>query len=402
MNLFSAEMRRDPFAAYDDLRRDSPVFRVPPPFDGWMVFDYDGVRQVLQDHEAFSSQVPAPRNWFISFDAPRHVLQRTLISKALTPRLIAQLEPRIRDCSRELLDAVEPSPAIDLASEYSSPLARMVIAGMIGIPAADWPTYQRWSDTILRLSDTRSFGPEAEASMLDFAEVTAEMSAWLEDLIQQRREAPADDLLTRLLEADVDGAHLSHEEILGFIQLLTVAGQETASGVITNAVLCLAEAPEQMERLRAHPELLGSAVEEVLRFRSPLQWVMRTARRGIALHGFRIPPGALVVPVIASANRDTRVFRAPNSFDIARDPNPHLAFGSGVHACLGAPLARMEARIALTDLMTRFPRLELALDGPWEPRRALHAHGPRRLPLRLTNTDAQHRNGAAVHAFHGE
>lgn len=402
MNVFSAEMRRDPFAAYDELRRDCPAVRVPPPLDGWMVFDYEGVQRVLQDHANFSSQVPAPRNWFISFDAPRHTLQRALVSKAFTPRFIAHVEPRIRGYSRELLDAVERRDGMDAVSEYAVPLPLMVIAGMIGIPSADWPRYRGWSDTILRLSYSRGGGPEAEASILDFADVTAEMSAWLEDVIQQRREEPADDLLTRLLEAEVDGAHLTHEEILGFVQLLTVTGQEAASGLIANAVLCLAEAPDQMARLRAHPELAGSAVEEVLRFRSPQQWVMRTAREEVAVHGFRIPPGALVMPVIGSANRDPRVFPNPGTFDIARDPNPHLAFGSGIHFCLGAALARMEGRIALTDLMARFPKLELALDGPWEPRRALHAHGPRRLPVRLADANAQHRNGAAVHAFHGE
>ncbi len=402
MNLFSADVRREPFAAYDELRRDCPVARISPPLDGWMVFDYEGVQRVLQDHDTFSSSVPAPRNWFVSFDAPRHTLHRALVSKAFTARFVAQMEPRICSYSRELLDAAGRRGAMDIVSEYAVPLPLMVIAGMIGIPTADWARFGAWSDTILRLCDSRCGGPEAEASILDFAEVTAEMNAYLEDLIQQRREEPADDLLTRLLEAEVDGARLTHEEILGFVQLLTAAGQETAIGLIANAVLCLAEAPDQMARLRAHPELLGPAIEEVLRFRSPQQWLMRMAREEVSFHGFRIPPGALVMPVIGSANRDPRVFSNPDCFDIARDPNPHLSFGSGIHYCLGAALARMEARIALADLMARFPSLELALEGPWEPRRALHAHGPRRLPVRLADADAQHRDRAAVHTFHGE
>jgi cytochrome P450 len=229
--------------------------------------------------------------------------------------------------------------------------------------------------------------------MLDFAGVTAEMSAWLDDLIQLRREEPADDLLTRLLAAQVDGARLTHAEILGFVQLLTVAGQETATGLIGNAVLCLAENPHQMARLRARPELLGSALEEVLRFRSPLQWVMRTACREVVLHGIGIPQGALVLPMLGAANRDPAVFPAPDAFDIARDPNPHLAFGHGIHLCLGAPLARMAAGIAVMDLLARFPTLELALDGPWEPLPALHAHGPRRLPVRF---EIAHRSGSSA------
>jgi cytochrome P450 len=382
-NLFSDEMRRSPYAAYDALRRASPVIRIPTPFIAWLVFDYDGVRRVLDDHETFSSRVPAPRNWFVYFDAPQHTLQRALISRAFTPRMIAALEPRISELSRELLDAVQPRGEMDLASEYAIPLPRMVIAAMVGIPPADWPLFTSWSDTILRLSYSRSGGPEAEASVLDFAAVTAEMSAYLADLIQLRREQPADDLLTRLVAAEVDGTRLTHEEILGFVQLLVVAGQETATDLIDNAVLSLAEHPAQMARLRAHPELLGSAIEEVLRYRSPLQWVMRTPREDVTLHGVRIPKGALVLPMIGSANRDPLVFPAPHAFDIARDPNPHLAFGQGIHSCLGPPLSRMEARIALRDLLSRFPRLELALDGPWEPRKALHVHGPSRLPVRF-------------------
>jgi cytochrome P450 len=269
----------------------------------------------------------------------------------------------------------------------------MVIAGMIGIPLADWPLYKRWSDTILRLSYSRSGGPEAEASMLDFAEITAEMSGYLADLIQERREQPADDLLTRLVEAEVDGVHLTHEEILGFVQLLIVAGQETTSDLISNTVLCLAEHPDQMARLRVRPELLGSAIEEVLRFRSPLQWMMRTPRKAITLHGVTIPQGGLVLPMIGSANRDPAVFPAPGRFDIARDPNPHLAFGHGTHFCIGAPLSRMESRIAVTDLLARFPKLEVALDGPWKPRQALHVHGPDRLPVRF---EVAARSGSAA------
>jgi cytochrome P450 len=392
-NLFSDEMRRNPYAAYDDLRRASPVLRAPAPFHAWLVFDYTGVKRVLEDHQTFSSRVPAPRNWLAFFDAPQHTLQRALISRAFTPRMIAALEPRIRELSRGLLDAVQPRGRMDLVSEYAVPLPRMVIAGMVGIPPADWPLFRSWSETILRLSYSRSGGPEAEASVLDFAAVTAEMSGYLADLIQLRREQPADDLLTRLLAAEVDGTRLSHEEILGFVQLLVVAGQETATDLIDNAVLSLGENPDQMGRLRAHPGLLGSAIEEVLRYRSPLQWVMRTAREDVSLHGVRIPRGALVLPMIGSANRDPGVFPAPHTFDIARDPNPHLAFGQGIHACLGAPLSRMEARIALTDMLARFPRLELALDGPWEPRKALHVHGPSRLPVGF---EVAHRSGGTV------
>ena len=383
MDLFSDEARRDPFALYDRLRETSPVLHVPPPFNGWLVFDYDGVKRVLSDHQAFSSAVPAPRNWFIFSDAPKHTRLRGLISKAFTPRTIAEFEPRIRELSSELLDAAAPRGEMDLAAEYAVPLPMKVIASLVGFPLSDWERYKRWSDTILRISYSRNGDPEARQVMLDFAAVTAEMSDYLADMLQARREAPRNDLLTRLVEAEVDGERLTHEEILGFIQLLVVAGQETTSDLINNAVLSLAERPDEMSLLRSHPELLGSAIEEVLRYRSPLQWVMRTPRQDITLSGVSIPQGALILPMIGSANRDPRVFPDPGRFDIARDPNPHLAFGQGAHFCIGAPLSRMEARIALTDLLARFPTFEVALDGPWQPRRALHVHGPEHLPVRF-------------------
>jgi cytochrome P450 len=393
MNLFSENLRRNPFRAYDELRQHSPVLRAPSPLDAWMVFDYEGVQRILADHQTFSSQVPAPRNWFISFDAPQHTLQRALVSRAFTPHFVASLEPRIREFSRQLLDIAAPRGEMDFIAGYAVPLPLMLLAAMIGIPRTDWPLYRRWSDTILQLSASRSGGPEAEASMLDFAGITAEMSAWLADLIQLRREEPADDLLTRLLGAEVDGAHLTHAEILGFVQLLTVAGQETTAGLIGNAVLCLAESPDRMARLRAQPELLATAIEEVLRYRSPLQWVMRTAQKDVTLQGFRVREGALVLPILGAANRDPGVFPAPHAFDLARDPNPHLAFGQGIHFCLGAPLARMAARVAVAHLLARFPRLELALDGPWKPLPALHTHGPSRLPVRF---EIAHRSGSSA------
>ena len=382
MNLFSDDIRRNPYPLYDQLRASSPVLRVPPPFDAWMIFDYDGVKWVLNDHETFSSRVPAPQ-WFIFFDPPAHTKLRALISRAFTPKMIANLEPRIRELSRELLDQAVKRDEMDLAADFSVPLPMKVIAGMIGIPLADWARYKRWSDVILRLSYTRSGGEEAESALRDFTAVTAEMDAYLADMIHERRQAPQDDLLTRLIEAEVDGERLSPQEILGFFQLLVVGGQETTTNLINNAVLCLLEHPDQLARLRKAPELLPTAVEEVLRYRSPLQWMMRTPRRDIKVCGEQIPAGKLVLPVIGSANRDPRQFPQAAAFDISRDPNPHVAFGHGIHFCLGAALSRIEAKIALSDLLARFKNFELATDQPWEPRQALNVHGPTSLPIRF-------------------
>ena len=386
INLFSVETRRNPYPLYDQMRSSSPVFKAPPPFDMWMIFDFEGVKQVVSDHETFSSAVPAPDNWFIFFDPPRHTKLRALISRAFTPRMVGNLEPRIRQLSRELLDKRIEHGVMDLAADYSVPLPMMVIAEMIGIPIADWPRFKRWSDGILKLSYTMrgmERDEEAATALNVFRAVSAEMNSYLTEMIAQRKVAPKDDLLTRLVEAEVDGERLIQAEILGFFQLLVVGGQETTTNLINNAILCLVENPDQLARLRSAPELLPSAIEEVLRYRSPLQWIMRTPKRDIELHGQMIPAGKLMLPMIGSANRDPKQFRDAARFEITRDPNPHIAFGHGMHSCLGAALSRMEARIAIGDLLERTNSFALASDDLWEPRKALHVHGPASLPIRF-------------------
>jgi len=381
MDLFTDKLRREPFGMYEQMRKHSPVLRVPPPFDALLIFDYEGVKRALTEPELFSNAVPAPANWFIFSDPPRHTKLRALISRAFTPRVIANLEHRIRSLSRQLLDPLLERGEMDLAREYAVPLPMKVIALMIGIPDEDWARFRAWSDSILKLSYARSGGPEAKTALPEFLAVTGEMSTYLTHMITSRRTEPKDDLLTRLVEAEVDGERLSHEEILGFFQLLVVGGQETTANLINNAILCFLENPVELSRLRAAPELLPSAIEEVLRYRSPLQWLMRTPTRDVELHGQVIPARKLVLLMIGSANHDAKVFADPERFDISRDPNPHLAFGYGIHFCLGAALSRMEARIALTDLLSGLGKFGLASSEPWEPRKALHVHGPTRLPI---------------------
>jgi cytochrome P450 len=382
LSLFSDEMRRNPYPVYDQLRAAAPVLHVPP-FDAWLIFDYEGVKRAVTDHDAFSNRVPGPANWFIFFDPPRHTRLRALLTRAFTPRSVTNLEPRIRELSRGLLDRVIERGEMDLAADYAVPLPMMVIAEMLGIPTGDLPRYKRWSDDILKISYGLFGGLDEAWALTEFRAATAEIKAYLPELLAQRRAMPRDDLLTRLVEAEVDGEHLTEDEILGFFQLLLVGGQETTANLINNAILCLIENPEQFSRLRAAPDLLPSMIEEVLRYRAPIQWLMRTPRRDIQMHGQTIPAAKLVLAVIGSANHDPRHFPDPGRFDITRDPNPHIAFGHGLHACLGAPLARLEARIALTDLLERLPGLALASAAPWEPRRALHIHGPARLPVRF-------------------
>jgi len=384
LNIFSDEVRREPFAIYEQMRTQAPALYVPPPFDGWLIFDYDGVKRALNDHETFSSAVPAPRHWFIFTDPPAHSKLRALISRAFTPRMLIDLEPFIRDLSGQLLDRAVERREIDVAAEFAVPLPIQVIATMIGIPAQDWAQFKSWSDGILKLSYARAGGAEAQEALREFQRVTAEMGPYVQEMVRERRAAPRNDLLTRLIEAEVDGERLSHEEILGFFQLLVVGGQDTTSSLIANAIVCFLDHPDQLALLRSSPELMSPAIEEVLRFRSPFQWVMRTPRRDIEIHGKKIGAGKLVLAMIGSANRDPKTFKDAERFDITRNPNPHISFGHGIHSCLGAALARMEARIALTDFLGRVKHFERVSNEPWEPRKALHVHGPSRLPIRVT------------------
>lgn len=384
LDFLSDDTRRNPFPAYDAIRSRSAVVH-DPRSDAWMVFDYAGVKRVLTDHEVFSSAVtPAPliSKWLIFSDTPRHTKLRGLISKAFTPRMIAGLEPRIRELSRELLDRVIDRGEMDLAAEYSIPLPMMVIAEVLGVAARDWPRFREWGDLILKLSYTIGASEEAMKTVSEgFRTVTAEMGAYLKDALEPRRLTPGDDLLSLLAQAEVGAERLTDAEILGFFQLLLVAGTETTTNLLNNAILCLIENPEEMEKLRASSSLLASAIEEVLRYRSPVQWMFRATKSEVALHGHVIPAGKLVLPMIGSANRDPRQFLEPSRFNVAREPNPHLAFGQGIHFCLGASLSRLEARIGLEDLLRRMKTVRLKSSAPWEPRNALHVHGPARLPI---------------------
>jgi cytochrome P450 len=382
VDLFSDAARRDPYPAYDALRAAAPVFREPGT-GLWLALDYETVKRVLSDPGAFSSRYGP--DWMIFADPPRHSKLRALVSKAFTPRSVAALEPRIRELSSELLGRAVARGGMDLVADFAAPLPMLVIAEMLGIPPADRPRFQAWADAILAMSYTIGGPPDlARTASERFAAVTAEMGGYLGGLLAARRADPRDDLLARLAAAEVDGERLAHEEILGFFQLLLLAGSETTTNLIANTVLCLVELPDQFARLRATPDLLPSAIEEVLRYRSPLQWVYRVARRDVELRGTAVPAGAMVLAVIGSANRDPAAFPDPGRFDVAREPNPHLAFGHGPHFCLGAPLARLEARVALADLLSRVDEIELTTTVPWTPRAGLHVYGPASLPIRFT------------------
>jgi cytochrome P450 len=390
MEFLTPEVLRDPYPLYAQFRAASPLLKVPN--GPYCVLDYANVRRVLDDHESFSNAASpsgateSPLPWLIFFDPPRHTKLRALVSRAFTPRSVAELEPRVAEISRELLDVIvdRRTGEFDLVADYAAPLPLLVIGQMLGLPASDRPQLRRWSDALLGLSHTISGDAAASARAgIDYMRTTEEMENYLIDLLRHFRSAPKDNLLNRLALAEVDGERLTHEQILGFFQLLLLAGSETTINLITVAILTLLEHPSELARLRADMTLLPEAIEEVLRYRSPVQAVFRASRRDLEMHGQIIPARKLVLAMVGSANRDPAAFREPDRFDITRDPNPHVAFGHGIHFCLGAPLARLESRIALSDLLARFPALARVDQSPWEPRPAFHIHGPARLPVRF-------------------
>lgn len=386
MDFFSQDHRRNPFPAYSQFRARNPLV-YDQRTGAWLIFDYAGVKQALSDPDQFSSDLSnagrANPEWIIFMDPPRQATLRGLISQAFTLRAVSNLEQRIRALSSELLDEVFERGEMDLVADYAVPLPMMVIAEMIGIPTTEWERFRAWSDVILRLSHTLAAGPAAGTAVSEYAVVKAEMDLYLQTVIHQRRANPKNDLLSRMVRAEQDGERLNEEEIAGFIELLLVAGQETTSNLICNAVLCFSQFPDQLRRLSRSWESLPSAIEEILRYRSPVQWVFRATTSSVPMCGRIIPAGQLVLPIIGSANRDPRQFPDPDRFDIARNPNPHVAFGHGIHFCLGAPLARLEARIALPDLFQRLKGLAVEDAERWEPRSALHVHGPTKLPIRF-------------------
>jgi cytochrome P450 len=384
-NLFTDDVRRNPYPLYAKVREVSPVFR-DPESGLWMIFDYAGVKRALDDHETFSSK-HGP-DWMIFSDPPRHTKLRALISKGFTPRSVANLEPRIRELSRQLLDRVIERGEMDLAADFAVPLPMMVIAEMMGIPVEDRHHFGRWNDVLLNMSYAVLKVEGAQEAVSAYIAQTQEMGVYLEELLKRKRAEPRDDLLSRLVAAEVDGERLTHAEMVGFFQLLLLAGAETTTNLINNAVLCFVAHPEQLALLRGRMELLPSAIEEVLRYRSPLQWMYRKARCDVEVHGRLIPSGSLVLLMMGAANHDPAVFAEPGRFDISREPNPHVAFGHGVHFCMGAPLARLEARVALAEFLGRVKGFGLASGGPWEPRRGLHVHGPNRLHIRFERESA--------------
>jgi cytochrome P450 len=378
----------NPFPVYARMRERYPVY-----YDAqthhWNVFRYEDVQRVLSDYEMFSSQFAGDPNdpsqpfaaAMITTDPPKHRELRSLVTQAFTPRAVEAMAPRITQIVHEQLDQVRGQETLDVIADLAVPLPVIVIAEMMGIPAADRGSFKKWSDQVVGLANVAGeFNYEAFA---DNSGAIMEMAGYFFQMIEQRKVNPGDDLISGLVHAEVDGRKLETIELLGFCLLLLVAGNETTTNLIGNAVLTFAEHPEEWRRLREDPSLLPGAIEEVLRYRSPVQSMFRVAKPGARLGATDLPEGARIVAWIGAANRDEAQFPTAQSFQMGRSPNRHLAFGQGIHFCLGAPLARLEARIALTEMLERMPTMELVPGVALERLPSTLVYGLKHLPVKL-------------------
>ncbi len=345
-------------AWFRSMRQTAPVWREPSS-GVWNVFCYDDAAAVMQEHQTFSSErsgVPMFQGDIINLDPPRHDQLRGLVSQVFTPRAIAQLEPRVRVITTELLEYTHGTTDVELIDALAYPLPVTVIAEMLGVPAADRPLFKQWTDQLHRITDIEL---ASESSRRDAAALMRQFHDYLLEHVRARRAQPREDLLSGLASAELEGQRLSDEEIVGFATILLIAGHVTTTSALANALLCLDEHPEAQAALRAEPSKLPVAIEEVLRFRSPVTRVERVATRDVALRGQQIPRGEEVHVWLPSANRDERVFPNADDFVFERHPNRHLAFASGIHFCLGAPLARLELLCALDILLRRFSQIRV-------------------------------------------
>ncbi|HEY8154218.1 MAG TPA: cytochrome P450 [Myxococcota bacterium] len=412
-----AEMRANPYPAYAELRRHSPVHRIASS-GVYVLSRYADVLFTLRRPDLFSSsamkammmggftgggnlgmgfsgaeaarlgallqQMPIKLPEFIASrsliaaDPPVHGPMRSLVNRGFTPRRIAALEPRIREIARGALAAVEEKGEFDLVEDLAIPLPVTVIAEMLGVEAERHADFKHWSDCIISGITGTAEGMRPETLLQAFAE----LSEYVARVVEERRAQPREDLISTMILAGEGETALTPVEAMGFTLLLLVAGNETTTNLLGNSMLALLDHPDQLARVQQDPSLVPALVEETLRYDPPAQFVYRTATRDVELAGTRIPAGSTVMVLLASANRDDAQFPDGERFDVARNPQGHLGFGVGIHFCLGASLARLEARVTLEELLTRFEEFE-RVDPAVEYIDSVLVRGPRRLPLRF-------------------
>jgi cytochrome P450 len=370
-NPFDEATRRDPYALFAQARRSYPVY-AHEGLPVLSVFRHADVQAVLRDAATWSSAFPPPPGFtpddlppsMLTSDPPMHTRLRGLVNQAFTPRIIRRLEPRMTALAEELVETALAARRVDLVDALTYPLPVTIIAEMIGVPPEDRAQFKEWSDKAVANLGVVFLGPLPPERIAEQRRLIAEMNDYFSRLTDERRARPTDDLLSGLVAAEVEGSRLSLRELLAMLVLLLVAGNETTTTLIGNAVLELLAHPDAMAALRANPALLPTAIDEVLRFSSPIQMDPRRATRPVDIHGHRVDEGQIVLCWLGSANRDEEVFDRPDVFDVARADNHHLAFGFGPHYCLGANLARLEAQVAVGALLARTSRIARTDDAP--------------------------------------
>lgn len=387
-NPLSPAVQDNPYPYYAELRDKAPVAWIEP-MQAWAVSRYADVDFIFRNPRLFSSAlwntaasgdlvVVPEAPGLLSMDPPDHTRMRKLANKGFTPRLIRAMEPRVRTIAQNLLKSLTGQMEADLVPALSVPLPIIVIAEMLGIELARQKDFKRWSDDVVRSLNR----PTDEIVRAEIRQSITEFRTYLGEMISKRRTEPGDDLITAFVQAEEEHQTLSPIEILGLTVLLLAAGNETTTNLIGNAVLALLDHPEELAKVRTERANVSALVEEVLRYDSPVQVVYRQATQDVELDGGKLPAGATVLLLLGAANRDERKFPEPDRFDVTRHAQDHVAFGYGIHYCLGAPLARLEGRIALEALLfdcPPFTRVRAQV-----PRIAAYlVRGPQTLPLRF-------------------
>jgi len=387
-NPLAPEVRQNPYPHFAHLRNHQPVYWVES-LQSWAVSRYDDVAYVAKNTQLFSSapiipailgdQNPVPEvNWLISADPPEHTNLRKLVNKAFTPRMVGALEPRIKEIVAQLLDGIERGGDFDFVRDFSTPLPLMVIAQMLGIEPQRYREFKRWSDDMLRATG----GEVSPAERVRLRGSMNDLQHYFEQAIEERRRSPREDLISALVRAEEESRALSAREVLAMCMLLLLGGNETTTNLLGSTVITLLSNPSAFAKVRADPSLVPQMIEEMLRYESPVQAIFRSATRDAEIAGSIIPAGARVLILYGSANRDERRFPNPDTFDVARNPQDHLGFGFGIHYCIGAPLARLEAKVAIDAFIRHFPHIQMR-----EQRRewvdSFVVRGPKTLPLEV-------------------
>ncbi|GAF13458.1 cytochrome P450 hydroxylase [Bacillus sp. JCM 19046] len=395
MDLFSKQFHQSPYTYYKEIRNHHPFAKVKIHngiAHSWMAFSYEAAEAVLRDERfikdmrtVFPDDVTAENltpiaHSMLFVDPPDHRRLRSLVQRGFTPKKIERLRGRIEEIAQEQAALMQGKDRVEFIEAYAFPIPIIVICELLGIPSEDRLDFQRWSNMMVEVSDEPTFNDEVETAMLEFHH-------YLEQLLAAKRDQPKEDLLSELIQAEEGGDRLTVRELYGVIMLLIVAGHETTVNLIANGVLALLTHPDQFEQLKKDPSLTSQAIEELLRYNGPVEFSTdRWARESFEFMGQQVNKGDHVLVSLASADNDPNVFKEPEKLDITREKSPHLAFGKGIHFCLGAPLARLEGEIAIRILLEAFPNLALDVDlSELEWRQSLIIRGLKELPIRLLN-----------------